>query len=197
MFYGVIHEEYEYQYCILAEFDLKGTLISIKDKIKNGILKLLDAIERFLDKCKDGKIKSALKAIISRLRKLLGDTEEIKNQRDAERIAKKYKNEKEAFERVTVRTKTGTFSYGHVKDYFKGKLDAKHKGLVVYRASENELTARDIYTMDITDTNTVCMCVYDVDTHEVLYKKNMSFDNINSNLQADLIEANGVIIISA
>ena len=82
---------------ILSEFDLKGTLNTIKTKIKNAILGLLNTIDKALDKFKSGRIKSALKSLIAKLKKLLGDTDNIKSESDAKNVAKELQNSKDEF----------------------------------------------------------------------------------------------------
>ena len=95
MFYGVIQEE------CLQEIDLKGAIDTIKKKIKNAILSFIDKIDNFLDKCKDSKIKSALKTLLAKVKKLLGASDNISSQEDAKKVSDDLKDCKEEFEDIS------------------------------------------------------------------------------------------------
>ena len=91
MFYGIIHEEY-----YLNEINIKETLIKIKNAVKKAILTLIKKIYSLVDKMKDCKFKSALKSILNKLKKLLGDNEEAKTEKEQKAVIvdlQRYKEE--------------------------------------------------------------------------------------------------------
>ena len=87
MFYGVIHEEY-----YLSEFNIKEGWNNIRNKIKHAILSFIKKIDGLVDKLKEGKFKSFLKTITTKLRKLLGDTEVAENKKDFDKVMDEFKD---------------------------------------------------------------------------------------------------------
>ena len=119
MFYGVIHEDYE----IIYEINFKEAISSIKNKIKKAIIALIDKIDGFLDKCKDGKIKSALKGLLSKVRNLLTKSNKISNQQDAKDCHDEYVKYGEEFNKIrSHENKSGEFDFTtEIKDYIDNK----------------------------------------------------------------------------
>jgi hypothetical protein len=85
MFYGITQEDYVYEDYVLQEIDFKGAIDTVKKKVKNAIISFIRKIEGLLSKGKDNKIKSALRSLLQKVRKLLGDTENIETEADAKR----------------------------------------------------------------------------------------------------------------
>ena len=116
MFYGVIKEEY------IFEFDFKDTFNNLKKKVKNAILALINKIEELLNKGKDNKIKSALKSLLSKVKKLLGITEKTENKEDLEKITKEledYRHELYSYKNY----ESNKEKYGNIN---RGELLEKH-----------------------------------------------------------------------
>ena len=120
MFYGVIKEEY------IFEFDFKDTFNNLKKKVKNAILALINKIEELLNKGKDNKIKSALKSLLNKVKKLLGVTEKTENKEDLEKITKEledYRHELYSYKNY----ESNKEKYGNIN---KGEVTEKHIQLV-------------------------------------------------------------------
>lgn len=71
----------------LYEFNLKDTINNIKRSIKKAILSFIDKVDKFLDKCKDSKLKSWCKGILAKARKLLTKTDKITTQEEAKKVS--------------------------------------------------------------------------------------------------------------
>ena len=94
MFYGVIHEDYLY------EFDIKGAIENIRKAAAKAILNFIHKIESLINKCKDSKAKSAFKSLLDRTKKLFGEAEKIESQEDANKIKEDFEDCKKELERV-------------------------------------------------------------------------------------------------
>jgi hypothetical protein len=81
MFYGIIQEDYLY------EFNFSEALDKLKQRIKNAILSLIDKIEFVLNKGKDNKIKQLLRSLLGKVKGLLTKADKIQNKDDAEKTA--------------------------------------------------------------------------------------------------------------
>ena len=103
MFYGVIQEEYLY------EFNFKDTIANLKKKIKAAILAFINKIEGLLNKGKDNKIKQLLRSLLEKVKKLLGVTEKAENKEDLEEVTNELNDYRKEFEDIDKDIEDDTF----------------------------------------------------------------------------------------
>lgn len=100
--YGILNESYEYL-CedIILEFDLKESLINIKEKIKTAFTRLLDRIKNFFQKNKKSKnikMDQEIKKIESDVSHQIGQIDSIQSQEDANKFKELFNKFKDTFE---------------------------------------------------------------------------------------------------
>ena len=120
MFYGVLQEEYLY------EFDLKGAIDTIKKKIKNAILSFIDKIELVLNKGKDNKIKQLLRSLLKKVKGLLTKADKIQNKDDAEQTADELIKCKDEFKNLS------DVAYKHYKEAITKKNSRNARIMIHY-----------------------------------------------------------------
>jgi hypothetical protein len=209
MFYGIIYEDYVYEDYILQEIDFKGAIDTVKKKVKNAILSFIRKIESFLSKGKDNKIKSALRSSLQKVRKLLGDTENIETEADAKKINKEIEKYREEYDKITEWEATGIITMKMVRDWFKEKqnlLDnpSKYNGVIVYKhnVDESKLSNinKGIFEMLNMDDNDICLIVCEKNKpSKFIFKKNFVVDeetSIDSILQMKMIENGGWFVMN-
>ena len=86
MFYGVIQEEY------IFEFNFNDTFNNLKRKVKNAILAFINKVEELLNRGKDNKVKYALRSLLKKVKRLLGLIDEAKEKEELENITKELKD---------------------------------------------------------------------------------------------------------
>ena len=193
MFYGVLQEEYLY------EFDLKGTFETIKKKVINAIIAFIEKVEGLLNKGKDNKVKQVLRSILSKAKDLLKRAKETKEEKEARKHAESLNRLKEELDKVTEYEASGGVDASKITSWFREKkklLDdpSKYRAVVVYKCNEDKLSKNDKEVFDMlgVDDDYMCMFIYSINPIKVIYKKNIAIeDNIESNLQAKLIENDG------
>ena len=194
MFYGVLQEEYLY------EFDLKGTFEAIKKKVINAIIAFIEKVEGLLNKGKDNKVKQLLRSILSKAKDLLKKAKETKEEREARKHAETLNRLKEELNKITEYEASGGVDASMITSWFREKkklLDdpSKYRGAVVYKCNEDKLSKNDKETFDMlgVDDDFMCIFIYEKDRPgNIKFKKNIAIeDNIDSTLQAKLIENDG------
>jgi methionyl-tRNA synthetase len=196
MFYGVLQEEYLY------EFDLKGTFEAIKKKVINAIIAFIEKVEGFLNKGKDNKVKQVLRSILSKAKDLLKKAKETKEEKEARKHAEYLNKLKEEFNKVTEYEAAGGVEASMITSWVREKkklLDdpSKYRAVVAYKCNEDKLSKIDKEAFDVLDVNDDFMCVFIYEKDKpsnIKFKKNIAIeDSIESNLQAKLIENDGWI----
>ena len=135
MFYGIIQEEYVYEDCLL-EINLKDAISTIKNKIKNAILGLIDKIEGLLNKGKDNKLKQALRSLLNKVKSLLTKSEKIETKGEAQELTQEVNDAKKELDNIE-RTYTDTLTTGEFKEWFKDNITSDDQaGLIIYRPNK-------------------------------------------------------------
>ena len=201
MFYGVLQEDY-----ILQEIDFKGAIDTVKKKVKNAILSFIRKIENFLSKGKDNKIKSALRSLLQKVRKLLGDTENIETEADAKKINKEIEKYREEYNKITEWEAPGFVDSKIITNWIREMrplLDnpSKYHAIVIYKreCNEDKLSDSDkaiLKSLNIGD-NEICVIIREKEhPSKIKFKKNIIVEDIDSNLEAHLIEEDGWVTVS-
>lgn len=95
------------------------------DTIKNLFLKLINTLQKFLSKCKDGKIKRRLMRLLDRAKRGLTKTNNIKNEKEAEEL-KEYANDiQEEMEELKEYVYVKNADTGEVEKISKDEFDKR------------------------------------------------------------------------
>ena len=108
---------------LLEEFDLKGSIENIKKTLKRAIISLINKIDEFLDRCKDSKIKSICKNLLSKLRNLLTKSDHMSRMEEFEKAKKEVNEYGKEFENI--RLDNGRFREA-IDEAVKMSMDIYH-----------------------------------------------------------------------
>lgn len=97
---------------LVYEFNLSESIDIIKRKIKKAILSFIDKVNKFLDKCKDSKVKTICKNILSKVKNLLTKSDNIKDKKDVKEVSEELNQYNEEFKK-----------YYEVSDEFKKDVE--------------------------------------------------------------------------
>ena len=147
MFYGVIEENYLY------EFNLKEAKNVLVQRIKRAVLSFIDKIDNWLNKHKDSKVKSIIQGILKKVRKLLVKCDNIETESDAKGVIKDFEEYKSEFKENTeikfehVDMFIPDEDLNKIKNYFNDELDKRIESFKRY----NDSTATKYNFKDIKD----------------------------------------------
>ena len=85
---------------LLEEFDLKSSIENIKKTLKRAIINLINKIDEFLDKCKDSKIKTTCKNLLSKLKNLLTKSDHMDRMEEFEKAKEEVNEYSKEFENI-------------------------------------------------------------------------------------------------
>lgn len=73
---------------VILEFDLSATVEKIKEKIKQALIKLIDTLQKIVNKCSNPRIKMMFNSILGKAKKALTKSNRIKTKEEAEELSK-------------------------------------------------------------------------------------------------------------
>ena len=166
----------------------------------NAIIAFIEKVEGFLNKGKDNKVKQVLRSILSKAKDLLKKAKETKEEKEVRKHAENLNKLKEEYNKVTEYEAAGGVDVSMITSWIGEKkklLDdpSKYRAVVAYKCNEDKLSEIEKEAFDVLDVNDDFMCVFIYEKDKpsnIKFKKNIAIENnIESNLQAKLIENDG------
>ena len=213
---------YEIQREMYIEEDFKETIENIKQKIKDFILKWIDKAQEFLNnKCKDGKVKTKIQEILSKLKSHLTEVDRTNDKDSLNNLKGTITETVELLMSEIGAVKT---TRAYVDDFTSSELHACCKKFFEkYKDNENH-NASDLvcaafyfnknYSEDVAakafekkrikvpagikkSGNNVLVYLYDMKKGMYIECYHYAYDNMNTNLQMQFEEAGGLLVIEA
>ena len=190
---------------------IKESISSLIRKIKQGIINLISKIQKFLEKCKDSKIKSSINGILTKAKAALGDAEALEKLDEEKQEQQRNAVNKlaEEIRSLTITCKIvsnpetfyETIHLGDIKDYIKQKLD-DNKNYIAFVGYEKDVineyqkrTKLDIIKNHKPDDHVISCMILDKENFEFISYRKWGYVEIDDKLKSLLDSKGGSIFI--
>ena len=190
---------------------IKESISTAIKNIKQTIINFISKIQKFLQKCKDSKVKSSINGILTKAKAALGDAEALEKldeekqeqQRNAvNKLAEEIRSLTITFKIVSnPETFYETIHLGDIKNYIKPKLD-DNKNYIAFVGYEKDVideyqkrSKLDIIKNHKPDDHVISCMILDKENFEFISYRKWGYVEIDDKLKSLLDSKGGCILI--
>ena len=190
---------------------IKESISTAIKNIKQTIINFISKIQKFLEKCKDSKVKSSINGILTKAKAALGDAEALEKldeqkqeqQRNAvNKLAEEIRSLTITFKIVAnPETFCDTIHPGDIKSYIRPKFD-NNKNCAAFVGYEKDvideyqkISELDIIKNHKPDNHTISCAIFDKENFDCISYHKWGYNEIDDKLKSLLDSNDGCILI--